>query len=289
MPSAAEDIDGGLLPFGWFGTVAYCAVLTLLFLFMGFPFNSVGERLLDSLAGASGAQIHFADLSPYLSLAGPGFEATGVRVVGSDGTRLDVDRLRIRPAWSPAWFRLAPALYLEVDGPLGRVVGTAAVDPATPAFDGQLEAVNLARLPVSALWPELTLSGSLDADIDLALVEGAAGPEGTVVFEARDGGIGASGLPMGLPYETLTGELELGGESLVRIVSLTAVGPLLNADATGEIGMDEYFVRAPIDIEIQIQAEPSMVPALRSMGLRTDKNGAATAHIAGSPSEPELR
>lgn len=289
MASLAEDRDGGLLPFGWFGTVGYCAVLTLLFLFLGFPFNSVGERLVGTLASATGAQISFADLSPYLSIAGPGFEASDVRIVGSDGTRFDFDRMRVRPAWSMAWLRLAPALHIDIDGPLGRVVGTAVVDAATPAFDGELEGVDLARLPVAALWPDLTLSGSLDADIELAQTEGAPAPEGKVVFEARDGDIGASGLPMGLPYETLTGELELGGESLVRIVTLKAVGPLLNADATGEIGMDEYFVRAPLDVEIQIQAEPSMAPAMRSMGLPVDANGAATVHIAGSPSAPEMR
>lgn len=289
MASLAEDSNGGLLPFGWFGTVGYCAVLTLLFLFLGFPFNSVGERLVGTLASATGAQISFADLSPYLSIAGPGFEASDVRIVGSDGTRFDFDRMRVRPAWSMAWLRLAPALHIDIDGPLGRVVGTAVVDAATPAFDGELEGVDLARLPVAALWPDLTLSGSLDADIELAQTEGAPAPEGKVVFEARDGDIGASGLPMGLPYETLTGELDLGGESLVRIVTLKAVGPLLNADATGEIGMDEYFVRAPLDVEIQIQAEPSMAPAMRSMGLLVDANGAATVHIAGSPSAPEMR
>jgi type II secretion system protein N len=289
MASLAEERDGGLLPFGWFGTVAYCTVLTLLFLFMGFPFNSVGERLLGTLAGATGTQISVADLSPYLSIAGPGFEASGVRVVGSDGTRFDFERLRVRPAWSLAWLRLTPALHVDVDGPLGHVVGTAVVDAATPAFDGELEGVDLARVPVTALWPDLTLSGTLDADVDLALAEGAAGPEGRVVFEARDGGINAGGLPMGLPYDTLTGEFDLGGESLLRIVSLKAVGPVLNADATGEIGMDEYFVRAPLDVEIQIQGEPNMVPAMRSMGLRVDSSGAATAHITGSPSEPKLR
>lgn len=289
MSSLAEDREQGLLPFGRLGTVAYCGVLTLVFLFLGFPFDRVGERLVASLAQASGAQIQFAELSPFLSLAGPGFQATQVRIVGSDGTRLDFDRMRVRPAWSLAWLRLAPALHLDVEGPLGRVTGTAVVDAATPAFDGQLEAVNLARLPTQALWPDVTLTGTLDADVDLALREGAPGPEGRVVFDARDGGISASGLPMGLPYETLNGELELGGEALVRILSLQANSPMLTAEASGRIGMNDYFVAAPLDIDLRIEAEPRFANGLRALGLKPDAQGVVDAHVGGTPSQPEIR
>ncbi len=289
MASLADDREGGLLPFGRFGTLCYCAVLTLLFLVLGFPFDRVGERLVSSLSSASGAEIAFVDLSPFLSLYGPGFEATGVLIEGSDGSHLALDHLKVRPAWSLAWLRLAPALHVDADGPLGRVVGTAVVDASTPAFEGKLESLKVAELPVAALWPDLTFTGTLDADIDLALTEGAAGPNGTVIFEARDGGISVTGQPLGLPYETLTGELELGGETLVRIVSLRAKSPMLTAVATGEIGMNEYFVAAPIDIDIQIQAEPRSLSTLRGMGIRIDKNGAGSVHIGGTPSDLEIR
>jgi len=289
MASLADDQDAGLLPFGRFGTVCYCAVLTLLFLFLGFPFDRVGERLVGLLSGATGAEIAFAELSPTLTIGGPGFEATDVRFVGSDGTRLAFDRMRVRPAWSLSWLRLAPSLHLDVDGPLGRVVGAAVVDRETPAFDGQVEALNLARMPIGTLWPNLKLSGTLDADVDLALSQGAAGPDGAVVFEAREGGISGAGLPMGLPYDTLTGDFQLGGEALLSIASLKLQSPLLTADATGQIGLDEYFVAAPVDIEIRIQAQPRFVPAMRAMGLKVDAGGATTARIGGTPSAPELK
>ncbi len=289
MASLAEDREGGLLPFGRFGTLCYCAVLTLVFLILGFPFDQVGERLVGSLSSASRSEIVFVELSPFLSLYGPGFEATGVLIVGSDGSQLALDHLKLRPAWSLAWLRLAPALHVDADGPLGRVVGTAVVDASTPAFHGELESLKLAELPVAALWPDLVLTGTLDADIDLALTEGAAGPNGTVVFEARDGGISAAGQPLGLPYETLTGELELGGDALVRIVSLEAKSPLLTAVATGEIGMNEYFSAAPIDIDIEIQAQPLSISTLRGMGIRIDKKGAGRVHIGGTPSDPVIR
>lgn len=289
MASLAEEREGGLLPFGWVGTVAYCGALTLLFLFLGFPLDRVGERLVGTLSSASGFQITFSGLSPFLSVAGPGFEATGVRVVGNDGTQMSFDTLRVRPAWSLAWLRLSPALHLDVNGPLGHVVGTAIVDADSPAFDGEVSSLDLGRLPVDALWPGLSLTGSLDAEIDLAVSDGAAGPDGTISFEARDGGISANGLPMGLPYETLTGELALGGEALVRILSLRANGPMLTAEASGEIGMGEFFVAAPLDIELQIQAQPRFVPVLRSLGLSFGAGGATTVRIGGTPSEPEIR
>jgi type II secretion system protein N len=284
-----QDHEGGLLPFGKLGTVAYCVVLFLLFLFLGFPFDRVGDRLVTALSSASGAEIDFTDLSPYLSIAGPGFEAANVRVVGSDGTRLDFDRMRVRPAWSLAWLRLAPALHLDVEGPLGRVAGTAVVDRATPGFDGVVEGVNLGRVPVDALLPDLTVTGTLDADVDLSMSEGAPGPDGRVVFEARDGGISGAGIPMGVPYETLTGELELGGEALVRILSLEARGPMINVDASGEIGLNEYFVEAPMDIDLRIDAKPRFVRSLSSLGLRPGADGAITAKISGTPNDPVVQ
>jgi len=285
MMSSAQERDGGLLPLGRPGTVAYCTVLTLVFLFLGFPFDRLGDRLVSSLSDASGAEIRFTELSGYLSLAGPGFEATDIRFVGRDSTQFDFDRLRIRPAWSLAWFLLTPAVHLDVEGPLGRVVGTAVIDRAAPSFEGVLEDLDLTKLPIQTLWPEITVSGSLNADI--VLTAGSPSPEGSVQFEARDGGLGMPGMP-GMPFESVLGEIELGGEALVRIISFRAQSPMFTADVSGQIGMDEYFVRAPLDFEIKIQAQPRFAPAIRAFGLDVDSSGAVTVHLTGTPSSPQL-
>lgn len=285
MASLADE-DGRPLPFGWIGTTVFCVVLTLLFLIWGFPYELVSQRLLGALRGATGAEVRVATLGPYLSWAGPGIEATEVRITGSDGTRFDFERLRARPAWSLAWLRLDPAVFLDAQGELGQVSGVAVLDGEQPAFDGKIQGMNLARLPVDALWPQITLSGTLDADIDVT--SGEPAPVGSVHFEARDGGLGATGLPMGLPFETITGELALGGESLVQIVSFHAESPMFTAEASGQIGKADYFVQAPLDLRIQVQAQPRFVPALQRLGLQVSPGGAATVRITGTPSEPQV-
>ena len=59
MASLAEEREESLLPIGRFGTLCYFLVLTLLFLFLGFPFDRVGERLVGLLGSTTGAEIAF--------------------------------------------------------------------------------------------------------------------------------------------------------------------------------------------------------------------------------------
>jgi type II secretion system protein N len=268
------------------GTAVAGALLTLLFLLWGFPYERLAARLTARLGAATGAQIAFADLGPYLSFAGPGFEAREVEIVTPQGTRFELERLRLRPAWSLAWLRLAPALHVDARGP-GRLVGVVTLGDA-PSFAGELEQVDLARIPFSLLYPGTSVAGTLDAVVDLARADPAL--EGTLELTVAEGNIGVPDrLPLGLTFDQLSGSLRFGGEQLVRIDSLELAGALLSGSAKGSVGAAPSFEAAPLDLDVQIQADPALRPTLEQAGLRFDRQGKAELHVQGTASAPQLR
>ena len=105
-------------------------------------------------------------------------------------------------------FRGAPALVIALRSPLGEVSGTA-VGGSTPSFDGALHNVSLALLPLPGVISGTHLDGRLDAQVDLQMAE--AGPQGTVHFDAKQGALTLPMLPIGIPFETLRGDVALGG------------------------------------------------------------------------------
>jgi type II secretion system protein N len=268
------------------GTAVAGALLTLLFLLWGFPYERLAARLTARLGAATGAQIAFADLGPYLSFAGPGFEAREVEIVTPQGTRFELERLRLRPAWSLAWLRLAPALHVDALGP-GRLSGVVTLGDA-PAFAGELQQVDLARIPFSLLHPGTSVTGTLDAVVDLA--RSAPALAGTLELTVTEGSLGVPDrLPLGLAFDELRGSLRLGGDQLVRIDSLQLAGALLSGSATGSVGAASSLEAAPLDLDVELQAAPALRPTLEGAGLRFDREGRARLRVEGTAGAPQLR
>jgi uncharacterized protein YhdP len=94
-------------------------VLVGVFVFLGFPYGALGDRISTEIQIATGARIDFQDIGPSFQLAGPGLEATGIRATLVDGQAYQIERAMLRPAWSLAWFRGMPALYVEIESELG--------------------------------------------------------------------------------------------------------------------------------------------------------------------------
>jgi type II secretion system protein N len=261
-------------------------LLVLFFVYLGFPYDQLGDFLAARLGRAAQGRVTIQNVTPKLALAGPGIEATGVRVVRSDGELLRIDRARLRPAWSLAWLRGDPALHAEIEAPLGAANGTLILGDGR-AWAGDLRGVDLSRLPIGSVWPGAALSGQVDATLDVALREQR--PVGSCSFEARQGSLSLSTLPLDLPFETIRGDLQLGGTRLVEVQALHLEGPLLSADLTGSIGEAEAFADAPLRLVAELAADPPVRDALSQSGVRFGRNGKAKLRITGTPSQPSLR
>ena len=260
--------------------------LVSLFIYLGFPYDKLGDRIKAETRRAGAVRIDFQDVGPSLHLAGPGIEATGVRATLSNGETFRLERAMLRPAWSLAWFRGAPAVYAEIESEAGNAAGTLILGDAG-GWSGDLERVDIGKLPLAQFEHIGTLEGLLDASVDILL--GEQGPEGSMTFEARDGSIGLADFPMQLPFETLSGELLFGDDAYVAVKRLNLEGPMINAGVTGNVLQAASFSEAPLRLEIEIEAKPAISAAIRSAGIRVGRNGKAKARITGTVAKPNVR
>lgn len=262
-----------------------CAALTGTFVLWGFPYDRAAASMVAAIERATPLALQIGELGPHLSPLGPGLEATGLRVVAPNGGALRVERLRLRPAWSLDWLRLRPALWLDAELAGGSAEGRLGFAPSA-SFAGRLAAIDLAQLPVAAFWPGATLRGHLEGSF--ALHREGRGAAGVVALEARDGSASLPTLPLPLPFETLSVELELGEDPRVRIAALHLAGSALRADGTGTLGPAARLAGAPLDLALELEADPSLRPALQSLGIRLRPDGRAQLRITGTLDRPEL-
>jgi len=260
--------------------------LVSLFIYLGFPYDKLADRIKAETRRTGAARIDFQDVGPSLHLAGPGIEATGVRATLSNGETFRLERAMLRPAWSLAWFRGAPAVYAEIESEAGNAAGTVILGDAG-GYHGDLERVEIGKLPLAHFEQMGTLDGLLDASVDISL--GEQGPEGSVTFEARDGSIGLAGFPIELPFETLSGELIFGEDAYVAVKRLVLEGPMLSAGVAGSVLQAASFSEAPLDLEIEIEAKPAISAEIRRAGIRIGRNGKAKTRITGTVAKPSVR
>lgn len=285
----ASGPGGGLEVFGPLRTrwiAAGGAALVALFLYLGFPYERLAAFLAARAGAATGAQISFGAVAPSLQLAGPGVTATGVRAALGRGEPLRFDRVVLRPAWSLDWLRGRPAIHARLEGPAGRAVGVFTLG-AGLGYLGEIAGAAAEALPLAAFWPGAAFDGTLDASLDLR--REAGGPRGRASFQAREGSVALSGFPMALPFETLSGALRFGDGVFVEIESLALEGPLLDAEVTGQVGEALTFDTAPLQIQIQLTAEPALRDPLRMAGVRIGEDGSARVRIAGTAGHPLVR
>lgn len=288
--AAARHADPGPLPrpLLWVGVPLAGMLLVALFVFLGFPYDLLREALAAQVSAASGARIAIAELAPRVSPLGPALEARGVSAELPDGTRLRLDRARLRPAWSLSWLRGAPALAVDLAAPEGRLHGTLYAG-GEPGFDGALEGVVLKDLPLEAWVPDLALDGLADADVDV--VRGEAGPTGRVALHAREGSVGLPGLPVALPFARFEADAELGADGrLLRVERLVLDGPMLAVEGEGELGAAARVEAAPLSGHVRLDVRESGVrPMIQGLGIRLDRDGRAEATLSGTLGQPRLR
>jgi len=290
MPPAVKPaFDGRVELPRWVRTRAIpltAALLTLLFVVTGFPFERLAPAFAAKASQWLGIPVSITSLGPSIGLLGPGVRASGSLAL-SDGSQLKLDSLRVRPAWSFSWLRGRPALALRVASPLGQANGTLTIWSQL-GLNFAVQGLELAKLPLQSLLPGTSIDGK--ASGDFALTTGPGGARGYLHLEARDGSIGAPNVPFALPYTALRAEVQLTDAALAEISSLELEGPMLSLHASGSIGRAALVQSAPLNLTLRLQAkEPSVGPLLAAEGLHVAADGSAEARITGTFGQPLLR
>jgi type II secretion system protein N len=280
----AEPLPRGLV---WVGTPVAALLLFAFFVYLGFPYDRLAGWISWQVGQATGTHLIIGELRPRLGLL-PGFEAHDVRVMMPDGLQVDLTRAWLRPAWSWSWLRGVPALAGELEGDLGRAEGVAWLGERG-GFEGELRQLDVSRLPLQAVLEDgVSLRGRLDADVNLHFGQG--GPVGQTHFVATQGSILHPALPVPLPFEALSGELEWGPDPLVKLASLRLEGPLVSGGGSGTIGRVDDLALAPLDLSVDIQSrDPNVRSLLQSVGARPGRDGSASFHLTGTLGDPVVR
>ena len=262
------------------------AALIAGFIVAGFPYDRLAEYIESEVQQATGVALAIGTLEPSLGFPGLGLQASDLSLRWPEGELLALDTARLRPAWSLSWLRGAPAIRAHLAGPLGEADGTLTLN-GFGAWNGDFHDLDLAGLPIESVWPDAEIEGSAEVFVDLRM--GDAGLEGRVTFEARDGVVVLPTLPMALPYDGLSGNIEFGGNALAAVKSITLVGPLLNAEVTGSVGHAPVLADAPLSLSVVVRSQPGVRPLLESAGLRVKPDGSARVIVSGTTSSPVRR
>jgi type II secretion system protein N len=261
--------------------------LTLLFVVARFPADRLTPRVEALATAATGSRVEIGSLGLDLIALLPALHARDVVVTTPAGTRLPLDRVRVRPAWSLSWLRGHPSLALSLRGGEARLDGTLRLG-STPGFRGDFSRIDLRQLPAAPLEDMgVTLDGRLDGELDLRL--GDLGPEGTLKLHAAEGSFGSPALPIGIPYQTIDLEATLGGDVLAEIASLAVDGPMVAMTASGTVGRGPNPALSPLALQGRLEVRE---PALRAMvadgGVALGPDGVAELGIGGTLSAPQL-
>ena len=99
-------------------------LLTLLFIFLGFPYDLLALRLEKAIDDATGVSVRIGRLSPHVTPLGLGLAAYDLESGPQGAPDFRVERLTMRPAWSLRWFAGTPAIYLDLESAIGNGNGT---------------------------------------------------------------------------------------------------------------------------------------------------------------------
>ncbi|MEE2662510.1 MAG: type II secretion system protein GspN [Myxococcota bacterium] len=271
-------------------SLAFAAIaLTALMAAWLFPYQRVAYLLSAHASVWTGFELQIGELGPTLSWAGPGLEARNVRATLPGGDSLVLPSLFVRPAWTPRWLIGDSRLAIAVDGgALGRFDGQVGLGSGG-SLSGRLDEVRVDLVPLDQLVPGLSMKGLLSGQVELAVDEEGE-PVGRLEVEFSDGSLLAPGLPLPLPYERLSSDIELGGETRATIHALAIAGPMLSATLEGTVGRAALRGAEPLNLDMQIQrVGRALQPLLSSLGIELSPAGPTHLEIIGSLARPTFR
>jgi type II secretion system protein N len=266
--------------------VVAALLLTSFFVYLGFPYDRLGDYLSGRIEQATGTRLTLGRLDSKLFLQGPGLVAEDVKARTATGDAWSFQRLAARPAWSLAWLQGRPAFYIDATAPFGELRGVAVV--AEPyAFDGEATGVNLAGVPLDAFLPDLLLEGKADIVANVVLEGG--NPRGPLTLNAKQGTFGHPGLPLAIPYDEIQGDLTFGGEHAIEISNLDIQSPMGTGKIRGHVGESPLPANAALDLQIDVQAGGAIQAAFRGQGVNFGEDGTLSLKITGTVSRPLVR
>jgi type II secretion system protein N len=276
----------------WLVLAAYplaAIALTLFFVFLGFPYDMLAQRIGHEVEAATSVRLRIGELSPHLGLLGPGLQASEV-LAGREGQgTIALDELVVRPAWSTAWLRGIPAIHLDLTAPTGSAAGVATFGQEA-GFEGSLADVDIAALPLGSLGA-FDLAGRLDADVDLRRGEPEAGGglAGSVDFALREGHFQTEDFPVAVPFERLHGRLDFGGKVYAQVSDVKLEGPMISGTIEGTVGHGPAPGSEPLAITITYEvSDPGLAPMLGGLGRR-GADGRSVLQVTGTLASPVLR
>ena len=265
------------------------AFLTLFFIVIGFPYDRLAVRLGQEAESALDLRLRIGELSPHIGLGGLGITASEVLAKSPDGPTIVIQELVMRPAWSLAWLRGQPAIYLDLTSDMGDASGIVTTANEGP-WQGRLEGVRLDALPLEIV-EELGMDGSLDATFDLRRGPPEQGGqlEGRMDFELRNGSFSSEGLPLALPLERLQGHLDFGGESYVTLTDVSLEGPLLEGTLEGGVGHAQTLASQSLAIDLAFRVRDDSLAGMLGGLSSPGADGLHRLQVTGTIAEPTIR
>lgn len=259
------------------------AGLFVVFVAARFPYERLLPAARQAAAEALGADVEIGQLGLGLGLGGPEAVAHGLVLHWPGSEPLRLERVGVRPAWTPAWLRGQPRWHVAANGPPGRFSGQVAPD----RIEGELTGVDVAALPWAYFGTTPPLAGRVSGLVDLAFVAGNVVGFADIVSE--NGSVDFGGLPVAIPYESLAARLDLAPGQL-ELTAARLAGPLITARFAGSAipgpGAPESWPLAlRVDIE---QVDPALRNHLAPLGIRLDREGQASLQVTGSLGAPAL-
>lgn len=267
--------------------IPIAVVLILIFVLLGFPWDSLARRVAAEISAASGSSISIDTLAPALTARGPVLRARDVVIEHPAVDRVRLLELEIAPRWSSSWFSGEPRLRVWADTELGLVDGVLGLG-STSSFEGHVGQVELAHLPLRLDASGVRLSGRIDADANVAL-----SPNGTlsgrVAFSSPSLVIESNKLPMAIPFTRAEGVVVILENGATQIESVDLEGELLNGKLSGEIGLVHRSQAPPIDLNAEIRiVDPTLRQLAPGAGVPISPDGTIKMRLGGTLDAPEI-
>ncbi len=262
--------------------VVALVALTLAFL----PSSALEGPLVRRLEAATGARVSLASLELGFGGLLPFGELHDAELRWSDGTQIDVKRLRASPVPSLAWLRGVPELRVTLESSAGGYVGRLSAE----RVKGHATAFDLSKLPRRWLGEGgAPVEGPVDAELDLS--RHAEQWAGSVSFAGRRGVLAVAGVPVALPYETLSGALDLDEVGSLRLSRFALAGPLATGSAEGTVAPGYAGpATGALDLSVDVQrVDPALVPTLVEAGIPLDASGVGRLRVTGTTERPTIR
>jgi type II secretion system protein N len=262
-------------------------ILTSFFFLLGFPYDLLADRIAVQVESALGVRLQIGDANLRLGLLGPGFEFTDVRIGTATGDQFDLDRALVRPAWSLSWFSGDPEIVIDADSPIGNMRGSLRAGDA-PRWRGEILDLEVGALPYLDDPELITLKGVINLDGDLTIHPDEV--IGEVKFDMANGILGHPMLPAVIAFETLTGDIELGGENTVAFREFSLSGDGTALEISGTVGIQQLPKARALDLDVKVEKlEPGLKMILQAMGTRFSTDGPTQIHIGGTIGNPQIR